>query len=175
MRRFFHPPHTTPAYKCVKESQRKSKKVKGTAWTRRSRDAVSSSFFLSRRSFADGEDFDLDGDSDVKLGTYSQQRSSAAVSSVLPHQLISKSSFFFDDPRPTWMHFNMAQGEQSNSANEHWLPSTDLHSTYCYYLLLLLQLFHSAYYYYQGPDLYAFIGFIGFIGPGVINYMHWTY
>ena len=26
-------------------------------------------------------------------------------------------------------------------------------------------------YYYQGPDLYAFIGFIGFIGPGDINYM----
>ena len=26
-------------------------------------------------------------------------------------------------------------------------------------------------YYEQGPDLYAFIGFIGFIGPGVIHYM----
>ena len=26
----------------------------------------------------------------------------------------------------------------------------------------------------QGPDLYAFIGFIGFIGPDDINYMCWT-
>ena len=25
--------------------------------------------------------------------------------------------------------------------------------------------------YHQGPDLYAFIGFIGFIGPDDINYM----
>ena len=29
-------------------------------------------------------------------------------------------------------------------------------------------------YHKQGPDLYAFIGFIGFIGPDDINYLCWT-
>ena len=50
------------------------------------------------------------------------------------------------------------------SVRVHTLP----HSFINHQIKLLITLVIS---YYQGPDLYAFIGFIGFIGPDDINYV----